>query len=178
MRAFIGVPVDAAVALQLLALRDEVLRGIGASQPRAIPAANFHLTLAFLGSVEEEKVDVLEAILSTVANEFCTFPQVLTSIVSFPGPAGLIVAAEGALADDLGLVHKRLNERLLVSQFKPDSNKALRPHVSLGRLQFPVVPPVNTDCQIAVSVNSLVLYESLSRQGKTVYRPIRRAELR
>lgn len=177
MRAFIGVPVDTAQALALLAMRDEILAIISGGQPSAIPAANFHMTLAFLGLVDEERVDVLDAILSTVASEFSSFSQPFTVVSSFPGPAGRIVAAEGERVDDLDLLHRRLMERLLVSGFQPDADKALRPHISLARLRLPVVPPVSKSCQIGLPVNALVLYESIRRQGKPVYRQLRRAEL-
>ena len=177
MRAFIGVPVSSELALALLALRDELLADIAGSQPRAIPAANFHLTMAFLGDIDPGQVDALDAVLATVATECMPFLQPLTELSGFPGPAGKIVAAQGRAQQDLQVLHKRLWQRLRMLGFEDDGSQAFRPHITVARLRLPVVPPVRQPCQLALPVTSLVLYESTQRHGWPVYRQLRRAEL-
>ena len=177
MRAFVAVPVSSKLALELLAVRDDLLADIPSSQPRAVPAANFHLTLAFLGDIDADRVDALDALLSTVAAECMPFQQPLTEVAAFPTARDRIVAAQGRAVDDLSVLHRRLWQRLSMSGFEQRDEQALRPHVTLARLRLPVVPPVRVACQLMLDVTALVLFESVQRQGRAVYRPLRRAEL-
>lgn len=177
MRCFIGVPVDTALALTLVDARDHLVKMMPGAGPAAVPAANFHMTLAFLGDVDPAVFDPIYALLHAVAGRFDVFAQPLTSVHQFPHKAARILAAEGPPVDDLLVMRQQLFAGLSALPLTLKKASALRPHVTLARMQRAVVPPPSQVIDAALRVDSLVLYASKVQQTRRRYRMLRRAEL-
>ena len=71
IRAFIAIEIDSQTAKNI----SERLAGLKPLLPdiRWIPPANFHLTLKFLGAVEEAKIEPITAALERVLHPFPRF---------------------------------------------------------------------------------------------------------
>ena len=170
MRAFIALPVPPSDAEVLEAMGDRL--GVG----RAIPAENAHLTLAFLGHVEEgllrEVADALET-LSPPAFDFR-----LSGIARFGRSLALEARGNAALGDLQARVRSRLVGAGLVLE-----RRRFRPHVTFARLPERLTPEEearlaaflareNTMAISAIPAREVVLYESILTRDGAVYEPL------
>ena len=160
-RCFIAVPVDEAVTAELHALQKRLCGHAGVAG-RAIPFANFHLTLAFLGSLEEHKRSRAVEVLEDRAGEGEATTQPLTRIGPFPGERSRLLALEGVPAARLLALQRTLWTDLTAEGVPPaGAERAFRPHISLIRLQRPVNELPFSEVSIELPVRELVFYESV-----------------
>jgi 2'-5' RNA ligase len=148
----------------LAALAPAIARTAGG---RATAAANFHLTLAFVGDVVPDRVTALREAGRGVAAETSPFTLVLDRLGEFrAGGIAWIGAAQipPALAD----IAERLARRLSAEGFDVD-RRAYAPHLTLARKCRK--PPVDArDVRIAWRVGELALVRSVLRPGGPSYR--------
>jgi 2'-5' RNA ligase len=123
-------------ALQV-ALADATRDVVFASGGRAVPPENFHVTLAFVGSVPESSVARVEAVGDQVAAHVEQMPvQVTLDAIEYWRKARVVCAtarlqrnAGAGRADTLATA---LQSRLTAAGFAPDL-KPFRAHVTLAR---------------------------------------------
>ncbi len=150
---------------------------------RWVSAENIHLTLHFLGEVEETALEALRVPLAAIAAETEPFSFAVRSVLTVPprGPLRMIWAGveepTGALA--------RLQEmtgQLLASQGFPPEERDYRPHLTLARITFARDPDrIRRGAEKflphgfgATSAREIILFRSdLSPQGP-VYTPLAR----
>jgi RNA 2',3'-cyclic 3'-phosphodiesterase len=98
---------------------------------RPVPKGNLHQTLAFLGSVPQTSLEMLESI----ARSFPRPPGdvVLTfDAIEYWGRAEILCAASRNAPREAGALAEALKQALLARGFTPDL-KPFRPHVTLAR---------------------------------------------
>lgn len=125
MRLFFGLPFDAVSRAAFLSAQDELRRH--AVKGKFTDGENLHLTLAFLGEVERERLPALRALAAAMGRE--TFPLIFRSLRCFPG--GIWYLAPDpcpALMD----AQSRLAEALQSEGFRLDARPYV-PHLTLGR---------------------------------------------
>src|SRR4051812_26886949 len=86
MRLFFGIRVEELSLKnhqQLRELRSQL--DLISHPPRWVPPENFHLSLAFLGEVEEEKLPQLKLILEEATQDAAAFDLKFTGVGAFPG---------------------------------------------------------------------------------------------
>ena len=136
VRLFIAVHLDPATR-EALAAASEALRAPAAGLPVAwVAPENFHVTLKFLGGVDEAKVPALiEALHSAVARER-GFGFQVGGLGAFPSPtrprvlwAGVAVGAE-----PLGALAQSVDEATAAVGF-PREARPFSPHITLGRVR-------------------------------------------
>ncbi len=176
IRAFIAVPLPAEVrdhARRLQGLLQEQGLGMRWVKPDAI-----HLTLKFLGDIDNEQVPVLEKALAAVAlgtpplalavKGLGVFPNVKKARVLWMGLAG-----ETAL---LHAAHKRLETQLVLMGYKPEKRR-YSAHLTLARARGVLDPHRLVRCMeaaggfeaVAFTARQMVLYQSDLRPGGAVY---------
>jgi 2'-5' RNA ligase len=115
------------------ATRDAIYKAsraaVEAADGKPVSAANFHMTLVFLGSVAEDALPLVQSIAASVQGDslrveldrygYWEHPQVLWCGASRVLPAAANLAAS-------------LRERLMAAGFRPDP-KPFVPHVTLAR---------------------------------------------
>ncbi len=177
-RCFIAVPVDAAVTDELHALQTR-LRDSDAVAGRAIPAANFHLTVAFLGALEEHERSRAIELLEDRAGQGEATTQPLTRIRPFPGERSRLLALEGVPAAPLLALQRKLLQDLSAEGIPPaGAERAFRPHISLIRLQRPVNELPFSEVSIELPVRELVFYESVPEGRGVSYQRLASFNLR
>jgi RNA 2',3'-cyclic 3'-phosphodiesterase len=127
---------------------------------RAVPAANLHLTLVFLGEVDPAKIDALRRAVDGVA---CAgFPFVLDRIGGFRR-AGVAWAGCRQSPPALFTLQSTLEARIRAAGFSPD-DRAFAPHLTLARH---VREPVEPEGMKAVEwrVNAFALVETACGVG-------------
>lgn len=142
-RLFIALPVDDSVTANLARVGSAAgvreARGV-----RWVAQENMHLTLAFLGDVEERSVPELEDVLFSAVEEYTTTLHLKAQgIGAFPNDEAARVLWAGLDGDVPRLIdlRGRLVDELRHAGFAIDPQR-FRPHITLARLQWPQpVPP-------------------------------------
>ena len=154
MRAFFALDIDPKIQYAMEKWRDRAMLPTG----RAVPAANFHITLIFLGDVTSRQLEQLCALadrINTTRFELC-----LDKPGYFPG-AGIfwlgpreIPEALTVLADSLRKVSKTLGIKT--------SRKPFEPHITLLRNCHtrPSVPA--PDPGFNITCDGFALFESIT----------------
>lgn len=134
MRTFIAIEIPSEIKSALTALQTD-LRRAGADVSWTKPE-NFHLTLNFLGEVDESRIGEVEKVCISSAAEFQPFTLSLNETGVFPNdrqPRVLWVGLSGEIEKAIE-IRKSLDERLAVIGFEPEE-KDFRPHLTIGRVK-------------------------------------------
>lgn len=150
-------------------LGDAFGAAVAAAGGRAVPAANLHLTLEFLGLVEEEALPVLAAFGADV--RLPDEPVVLDRL-DWWRRAAMLVAAPSAPAAGLLAAQAQLRLALKDGGFRVDS-RPFRPHVTLAR-KVAAPPPPPPSAAVAWRFPELALVESVATPEGSRYTPIGR----
>jgi len=177
MRLFVAIELPVQLQSKLAAMRHEI------PGARWVPAAQLHLTLAFLGEVAQERLDDLRAALAEVRQ--APFELSFDRLDCFPhqrNPRVIWIGFEPQPA----LV--RLAEQITTAVTScgiPLEERSFNAHITLARLKEPVAhevarflatPPYDEPPQLVV--REFVLFQSrLSSQGAQ-HTPLRRFALR
>lgn len=113
-----------------------LLHGAG-SDARTVPTQNFHLTLAFLGSVPEERVGAVGQVALSCAQAFSARGASAVTLVFDTVEhwrKAQVLCATARETPDVGVqLAEALKQSLVAEGFAPDITKPFRPHVTLVR---------------------------------------------
>lgn len=184
MRGFVAVELSDAMKRPLVRiLREELPRAKGV---RWCTVEQLHVTLKFLGDVEDRVVPEVCRVLDEVSGELTPFSLRLGGIGCFPqarNPRVLWcgVEDEGRCCADWV---ERADPRLEALGF-PAETRSFTPHITLGRsksregsavmreiLETLAGPPAES-----MEVEEITLFESLLLPRGAVYRPVHKAKL-
>ena len=130
MRTFIAIEMPEEIKKILL----DAQKQINTEKAKIRPAKAFHLTLKFLGEVEEKKIEEIKSALKEI--KFEKFNTALTEIGVFPNESYIRVIWVGL--DDSESKIKKLQEDIDLKIEKLGFKKDTRfhPHVTLARVKF------------------------------------------
>jgi 2'-5' RNA ligase len=178
LRLFIGVDISDDVREQIVDVAER-LRG-RAQALKFVEPENYHLTLAFLGNVDEHRiVPIREAIenvslrherCSVVFDRVGAFPHERKARIIFVGSRGASREYRALAAD--------LRDECGRASFAVDEKDDV-PHVTIARApgRKNVRLPLVEVRPIAVAIEALVLFESVPYEGKTRYEKLLRQSL-
>lgn len=128
LRVFFALWPDADARDRLAALaRDVAARTKG----RAPPPANLHITVAFIGEIAPERVDVLRTVGASVAARAAPFVLRLNCTGTFRG-TGITWAGASELPAPLVALARDLSDMLVAQDFAIE-RRPFSPHVTLAR---------------------------------------------
>jgi len=150
------------------AMHHAARRAVRGSGGRPVPAANLHMTVAFLGSVAESRLDEIRAVGRTVPVE-SAFEIVFDGVAFWPKPR-VLVAVSSRPAPEATAIAARLWAGLVPLGIPPDF-RPFKPHVTLARK---VVKPAPEPALKPVRwpVSGLTLVESVTDPEGSRYTPI------
>lgn len=93
---------------------------------------NFHLTLKFIGEVEEKNIEVLKEALDSLGQQHRSFHLTSKDIGSFPRGSKQIIWAGLEREPRLQKLYNDLEDRLTLLGYERES-RPYRPHITLGR---------------------------------------------
>lgn len=167
MRLFIGIPVppDAVSRIRDIQddLKDHVSRGTFSDE------GNFHLTLAFLGGTDPDRVPSLIKALSPI--DGTEFSLTFSHFGTFRGKQGDVAFIAPDEEPALQSLNDQVTKALKGASF-PFDDRPFRPHLTLGRnVRFsgayhPSFSPISFGCR------SFHLYHSHRIDGKLTYTPL------
>ena len=176
MRVFFGLPIPAGAAAQVASWSEAV----GAELPdaRLIAPANLHVTMHFVGDVDDEEAARLSTICREVAGVAAPIPATLNGLGLLPSPARPRVVYLGMQdgACELRTLAEALRARVRGREQRFLAHVTLArvrrvPRQSGERLCSRRLPPAHG------TFGSLVLFQSVLQPGGAEYRPLQTARL-
>jgi len=183
MRAFVAVDLEPEIKTALLAL----VRDLQSARAdiRWVNAGGMHLTLKFLGPVDDGQTARIQDILTGIARRHAPFPLRLEGTGAFPGEKSPRVLWVGAAAEPALLaLQDEIDSAVEVEGFERE-RRAFTPHLTVGRVKGPdrlgkamlELEKHRTDAFGAMTVRKIALFESLLRPDGAEYRIVFEAAL-
>jgi len=135
MRAFIAIDLDREIKARL----EELVRGLQATRAdvRWVGAGGMHLTLKFLGPVDDGQAARIQAILTGIGRRHPAFPLRPAGTGAFPNAGSPRVLWVGFAAEPgLLALQADLDASLEAEGFEREA-RAFTPHLTLGRVKGP-----------------------------------------
>ena len=183
VRTFIAIDLEPGMKTALQGLIG-ALKTAGADV-RWAQTSGLHLTLKFLGEIDEEKSTVVKRTLQEVAGRHASFPLRLEGTGAFPGEHNPRILWAGFAAEpDLLAFHEDLEQELEREGF-PREERAFHPHLTLGRVKGPgrvrnamlELEKHRRDSLGEMTVHKVALFESRLRPEGAEYRVLAEYEL-
>ena len=168
MRLFFCFGLSASEAIALADWRDRCTQCDG----RAVPAANFHITLGFLGELKPNRLDALIASADRVLEKAAISDHtiVLDQVGYWPKP-GIFWTGPSSWPDSVNQLAAVLRDLALRFGARRE-RAAFQPHVTLfRRCQTPPPAPTETP-QIMLAAASVSLFESRQGREGVSYHPL------
>ncbi|MSS70343.1 MAG: RNA 2',3'-cyclic phosphodiesterase [Candidatus Latescibacteria bacterium] len=149
---------------------------------RWVKAENLHLTLRFLGDVEESRMpEVHQAVVSAAGQPFSIRPGALGAFPNVHRPRVLYVSLEGGLEALLGLQHRVEDE--LVGRGFPREDRPFAPHLTIGRAMRDRrgainLPSISDPAVSDTVVREVLVMKSDLRPDGPIYTPMARVGLK
>ncbi|MFD1217896.1 RNA 2',3'-cyclic phosphodiesterase [Microbulbifer celer] len=176
LRLFIGIEPDAATQQFLDATVAHCKRLPLPRKLRWTSYSNRHLTLAFLGDTQPDRIPELESGLSDIAAGTAPLWATIVSTHPFPKQRAKLLAAELLPNPALDALHRKCAQLTLSIGKKPEA-AGFRPHFTLARSPggFSRIAPMPTEFQC--QLDNIVLYQSVMAPGGSQYHPLVRYSL-
>lgn len=176
MRAFIAIDLEPEIKSALQTL----VRGLQAARAdiRWVNAGGMHLTLKFLGPIEEGQTVRVKAILDDIVRRHAAFSLRLEGTGAFPGERSPRVLWVGVVAEPPLLALQDEIDRALEAEGFERERRAFTPHMTIGRVKGPdrvgkamlELEKHKTESFGAMTVRKVALFESLLRPDGAEYR--------
>jgi len=185
MRAFIAIELSEEIKEALARIQSR-LKYAGADV-KWVEKSNIHLTLKFLGEIDEKKRDAVKAALDEIAKDFTPFEIALKDIGAFPDidfPRVIWTGLDKGAKESTELA-ARIDEKLS----KIGLEKETRPfaaHLTLGRVRSgknkaalrEKVTSHKSQVTSSQLVSSLILFQSKLTPAGSIYTKLHEAEFR
>jgi 2'-5' RNA ligase len=177
IRSFLAFELPVEIREQIRVISKELKKT--ALPVRWVKVDNIHLTILFLGSVDEDTIGDIEEKVNVVVKGFSAFKTKLNAVGAFPHwkrPRVIWIGLNGDIGR-LSNLRNKLLEELKVLGFMPEK-RPFRPHLTLGRFKGPIdrgedmkwildrYRDINSDLY---QLNELILYKSDLKPDGPVY---------
>ena len=174
MRAFIGIDLPPNIKEKIRSIQELLHQDIDC---KWINPDNSHITLKFLGDINEDRAEKIKIIIEETAKKHAAFNGSLSSLGFFPDdkkPRVFFIAV--GRSENLKLISQCLEEKLEKIGFKKEDN--FKPHITLARLKtaqkLKNLKKKTADLVLGqeLPIKELVLYKSALTQNGPVYEKI------
>jgi len=144
LRLFIAINLPAATKSALTDSQKEMASRVAANSVRWARPPQLHLTLKFLGHLEESSVPELQSAIANACANTTAFALRAEGLGCFPGPKRPRVVWAGIEGDLLTLVALQKQIDLATTAWVPPEKRAFKAHLTLGRVTAPRKKTVET----------------------------------
>lgn len=137
IRAFIAISLTKEIQDKILKIQEQLRRSN--ADVKWVEPENIHLTLKFLGNVEEKKIEKIKGILEKISEEYEKFSMELLKIGAFPklsNPRVIWIGIEKG-KEKLQKTFSDLEEGLNKVGFKKEERE-FSAHITIGRVKSPL----------------------------------------
>lgn len=136
MRTFIAVEIQHDLAEKIYEFILKSQKQIKTNKISWVKKENLHITLKFLGEIDDKEVEVVRDVLNEVVKNFSKFSFFVKDIGVFPNIRNARVVWLGIKdsENNLSLLSKVINEELAQKGF-PKENKDFLSHITIGRIK-------------------------------------------
>ena len=145
-----------------------------------VDPVNIHLTLAFLGDTEEERIEIAAVMLKQKCNGFGEFDFLLLGTDVFKNlrdPRVIVIGIKEF--DRLRVLNELVKTGLKDTGFKIEE-RPFKPHITIGRIKY---LKNHEDLKLAlekyndkpiqkVTIKEVILYESILKSTGAIYKPL------
>ena len=179
IRAFIAIEIDPVTASQIAAAIEQLKARSAAI--RWVGAGNFHLTLKFLGNIDESKIEPIGAALSDALRPFPRLTINAKGLGVFPNPKRPRVVWVGLVGSQLVSLQAKVESALTPLGFAPEE-KNFTPHLTIGRWRrgeradrsFEQELGTWSDREFgATSIDEVILFQSDLKPAGAIYRRLK-----
>ncbi|MCF7877073.1 MAG: RNA 2',3'-cyclic phosphodiesterase [Candidatus Omnitrophica bacterium] len=181
MRAFIGLDLTNQTKAKIKEVTDN-LEGLPV-KAKWVNNKNLHITLKFLGNINQEQLDIIKKIIADISCQHNSFELHLKNFGFFPNsrkPRIFFVSfyPEKRLESLVESLRKKLNQ----AGFKED--KKFRPHITLARIKSlkninQLTEKINQlKAESKFKINKISLFESTLTQKGPIYQEIFKTNLK
>ena len=173
IRLFVGIPIPDHISKSLTSLQN------GVPGARWVEPRNMHITLRFIGEVDENIAEDIAQALDSVSTH--PFEIALTGIGTFGRPTHTLWAGvEEDPKGTLGGLHRTIDGVLIRTGLEPERRK-YSPHMTLARFarrsgaqaRLPQYLETHTDLMVdRFCVTGFTLYESQITHRSIIYNPL------
>jgi len=178
MRLFFGIGIPPNIRSEI----DVFIQTLKPRLPRMkwVKAENLHITLRFLGDVEEAKLSVLGDAARGAQGSVSEFDAKLGGLGAFPAPGKARVVWLGLASghEESAALFNSLEANLVKAGFPPERRR-YHPHVTLARLRHPAPLPLEEFDPPVLSFRAaaFTLYKSTLTPGGPIYEVIEEFEI-
>lgn len=129
MRAFISLNISCTDSISKL------LNDLNNLKIRTVNPDQLHITLKFLGDIDEVLIKKIKTIVDEVCNDFYSFDFSLTNVGIFPRKDGSGIIWIGSDNEEVPMISKSLDERLFEIGI-PKETKPFKNHVTISRPKY------------------------------------------
>jgi 2'-5' RNA ligase len=179
MRTFLALPVPADIIAYLREVIGRLERRT--EGVRWVRDEGIHVTVKFLGEIEEPMAERMRSALTPIGAAFGPFRASLGGLDAFPAKrrARVIVVKLKEGIEHSQAVFEEVEERLAALDVEREKRK-LAPHLTLGRRRIPKPFPNGDPMPIEEKefiIEELVLYKSTLTPGGAIYAPVWKIKL-
>jgi len=188
MRTFIAIELPKEIRDSLANLQDK-LKSTGADVKWVEPD-NIHLTLKFLGEIDDQKLDKITSILENIAKDKNSFHIFISSIGAFPrisSPRVIWVGIDMGEKETKGIV-KALEEKIEKIGI-PKEDRPFSSHITIGRTRSALnlqklaegLKTLENDLKIKVAefdVTKITLFKSTLTPKGPIYEVLKETNLK
>ncbi len=174
MRCFLALEVAPPVAEYLARVIDGLARR--SRDVKWVKKEGIHITLKFLGEIDEGLVDEIRVSLEPAGARFAPFVVSLKEIDAFPSKrrARVVIVRLNQGTGEMKAVYEAVEERLAGFDFEREARE-YTPHATLGRMKVPHPFP-DGDLpaleQMTFTVDGIVLFKSKLTPSGAIYTPV------
>ena len=175
MRIFIAIDLPSAVKREIE--KNHKTIAANCRKSRIISTGNLHLTLKFLGEVEENRLERVKRIMNEVAANVQRFELSTANWGKFKSRKGHIIwLGVGEAVNELRQLAQRLNQGL--KSINEPAGFSFQPHITVARDALIDKDPADwkQPAKISWTVRQIILYESVYHK-RTIYYVKHRTEL-
>ena len=174
-RLFIALNLPQAVTKEL----DDIISKLSKSNNgvKWVNGKNVHLTLHFLGYLNEDKVEQIKLIMQSFQGKFGQLEFELGRVNAFPNldkPRVIFLECKQINSKSVFKLHELLAKKIVQLGIRVDSRK-WKPHLTLGRVKQPLSLKISPDMQLVkttFSVNAFELIESTLKPAGAEYKEV------